>query len=170
MRLLRMGVRMNVKNIRCLMPKNKFTSPICKSNPYRRVHKSIQMGNTVENLVNRKFETHDPQAFLLTDITYIPLNGAFCYLSTILDTCAKQVLAYALSESLEVNFALETVTLLLKNCGASLNGETLIHNDHGTHYTCSKFIQLVKTVICVGLCLEGGTVGKMHLKSASLGI
>ena len=128
------------------------------------------MGNTVENLVNRKFETHDPQTFLLTDITYIPLNGAFCYLSTILDTCAKQVLAYALSESLEVNFALETVNLLLKNCGASLNGETLIHNDHGTHYTCSKFIQLVKTVICVGLCLEGGTVGKMHLKSASLGI
>lgn len=75
-----------------------------------------------------------------------------------------------MSESLEVNFALETVNLLLKNCGASLNGETLIHNDHGTHNTCSKFIQLVKTVICVGSCLEGGTVGKMHLKSASLGI
>ena len=35
---------------------------------------------------------------------YIPLNGAFCYLSTILDGCTKQVLSYVLSESLEVDF------------------------------------------------------------------
>ena len=40
---------------------------------------------------------------------YIPLNGAFCYLSTILDGCTKQVLSYVLSESLEVAFVLETV-------------------------------------------------------------
>ena len=76
--------------------------------------------------------------------TYIPLNGAFCYLSTILDACTKQVLAYVLSESLEVDFVLETVNLLVKNHGVSLNRETLIHSDQGAHYTSLKFIQLVK--------------------------
>lgn len=144
MRLLRIGIRMNVKKIRRLMRKYRLTCPIRKANPYRRLQKSIQMGSRAENLVNGEFETHGPRAILLTDITYIPLNGAFCYLSAILDACTKQVLAYVLSESLEVDFVLETVKLLVKDHGVSLNRETLIHSDQGTHYTSLKFIQLVK--------------------------
>ena len=105
---------MNVKKIRRLMRKYKLTCPIRKPNPYRRLQRSIRMGSAAENLVNREFESHGPRAILLTDITYIPLCGRFCYLSTILDACTKQVLAYAMSESLEVDFVLETVQLLVK--------------------------------------------------------
>ena len=60
---------------------------------------------------------------LLTDITYIPYNGVFCYLSTILDAFTKQILAYVLSESLEVDFVLETVNQLIekdKNHGTGI--------------------------------------------------
>ena len=94
MRLLHMGVRMNVKKIRRLMRKYRLACPIRKPNPYRRLQRSIRMGSTAENLVNREFESRGPRAVLLTDITYIPLNGKFCYLSTILDACTKQVLSY----------------------------------------------------------------------------
>jgi len=72
------------------------------------------------------------------------LNGSFCYLSTLLDACTKQVLSYVLSESLEVDFVLETVRLLVKNHGISLSKETIIHSE-GVHYTSVKFIQLVKS-------------------------
>ena len=48
------------------------------------------MGSTAENLVNREFESRGPRAILLTDITYIPLNGKFCYLSTILDAARNR--------------------------------------------------------------------------------
>ena len=144
MRLLHMGIRMNVKKIRRLMRKYKLTCPIRKPNPYRRLQRSIRMGSAAENLVNREFESHGPRAILLTDITYIPLCGRFCYLSTILDACTKQVLAYAISESLEVDFVLETVQLLVKHHGISLSKETVIHSDQGTHYTSLKFIQLVE--------------------------
>ncbi|MFQ9142099.1 MAG: IS3 family transposase [Oscillospiraceae bacterium] len=144
MRLLHMGIRMNVKKIRRLMRKYKLTCPIRKPNPYRRLQRSIRMGSAAENLVNREFESHGPRAILLTDITYIPLCGRFCYLSTILDACTKQVLAYAMSESLEVDFVLETVQLLIKHHGISLSKETVIHSDQGTHYTSLKFIQLVE--------------------------
>lgn len=129
MRLLHMGIRMNVKKIRRLMRKYKLTCPIRKPNPYRRLQRSIRMGSAAENLVNREFESHGPRAILLTDITYIPLCGRFCYLSTILDACTKQVLAYAMSESLEVDFVLETVQLLVKHHGISLSKETVIHSD-----------------------------------------
>jgi transposase InsO family protein len=54
---------------------------------------------------------------LLTDITYIPFCGAFCYLSVIIDAFTKQALAYVLSESLEVDFVLETVDILVEKHG-----------------------------------------------------
>ena len=82
MRLLHMGVRMNVKKIRRLMRKYRLTCPIRKPNPYRRLQRSIRMGSTAENLVNREFESRGPRTVLLTDITYI-LEWKFCYLSTI---------------------------------------------------------------------------------------
>ena len=87
MRLLHTGVRMNGKKIRRLMKKFGLVCPIRKANPYRRMQKAIRTNNTAENLVKREFEMHGPRSVLLTDITYIPLNGAFCYLSTILDGC-----------------------------------------------------------------------------------
>ena len=43
---------------------------------------------------------------LLTDITYIPYNETFAYLSTILDAYTKEVLSYVLSPSLELDFVL----------------------------------------------------------------
>ncbi len=99
MRLLHTGVRMNPKKIRRLMRKYELFCPIRKANPYRRLQKAIRTNNTAENLVNREFETHGPRSILLTDITYTPLNGAHCYLSTVLDACTKQVLSYTLSRS-----------------------------------------------------------------------
>ena len=67
MRLLHMGVRMNVKKIRRLMRKYRLACPIRKPNPYRRLQRSIRMGSTAENLVNREFESRGPRAVLLTD-------------------------------------------------------------------------------------------------------
>lgn len=144
MRLLHMGIRMNPKKIRRLMRKYGLDCPIRKANPYRRLQKAIRTNNTAENLVNREFELHGPRSILLTDITYIPLNGGYCYLSTILDAYTKQVLSYALSESLEVDFVLKTVKKLIEEYGVSLHRETIIHSDQGCHYTCIKFIQLIK--------------------------
>lgn len=144
MRLLHLGIRMNVKKIRRLMRKYHLVCPIRKANPYRRMQKAIRTNNTAENLVNREFEEHGPRSILLTDITYIPLNGSHCYLSTILDACTKQVLSYTLSESLEVDFVLEAVRSLVEKHGISLNKETILHSDQGCHYTCIKFIQLLK--------------------------
>lgn len=144
MRLLHTGIRMNVKKIRRLMRKYGLVCPVRKENPYRRMQKAIRTNNTADNLVNREFESHGPRAILLTDITYIPLNGGFCYFSTILDACTKQVLSYVLSESLEVDFVLETVEQLVKEHGISMTCDTVIHSDQGCHYTCIKFIDLVK--------------------------
>ena len=137
-------VVMNLKKIRRLMDKYGLECPIRKANPYRRMAKAIKTNNVADNLLSRQFTAYGPRKVLLTDITYIPYNGTFCYLSTILDAYTKQILSYVLSDSLEVDFVLETVNNLIEKHGIELSKETLIHSDQGCHYTSISFIQLVK--------------------------
>lgn len=143
MRLLHTGIRMNLKKIRRLMKKYNLFCPIRKANPYRRMAKSIRTNAVADNRVNREFRMHGPRKILLTDITYIPYAGTFCYLSVIKDAYTEQALSYVLSESLEVDFVLETVNQLIHNHGTSLDSETLIHSDQGCHYTSIKFRELI---------------------------
>jgi transposase InsO family protein len=147
MRLLHMNppVIMNIKKIRRLMKKYRLFCPVRKANPYRRMTKALKTNNIVPNVLNREFEEHGPRAVLLTDITYI-INGKAprCYLSTIIDGCTKELLAWELSRSLEIDFVLASVNSLIENHGISINAKTLIHSDQGSHYTSVQFIKLIE--------------------------
>ena len=127
-----------------LMKKYNLFCPIRKANPYRRMAKALKTNNVADNILNREFTEHGPRKILLTDITYIPYNKTRCYLSTIIDAFTKEVLAYVLSKSLEIEFVLETVNILIKKHGISLSAETLVHSDQGCHYTSYSFIQILK--------------------------
>ena len=136
-------VVMNIKKIRRLMDKFGLVCPIRKANPYRRLAKAIKTSNVADNLLERKFTDYGPRRVLLTDISYIRYNGKFAYLSTILDAYTRQILSYVLSDSLEVDFVLETIEKLIKKHGIELTAETLIHSDQGCHYTSTSFIQIL---------------------------
>ncbi len=136
-------VIMNLKKIRRPMDKYNLTCPIRKANPYRRLAKALKTNSVADNLLQREFEAYGPRMVLLTDITYLPYNGTFAYLSTILDAFTKQILSYVLSPSLEVDFVLETVEKLIADHGVSLHAETIVHSDQGCHYTCHKFINIL---------------------------
>lgn len=135
---------MNLKKIRRLMKKYHLKCPVRKANPYRQMQKAIKTSNYADNLLQREFECYGPRMVLLTDITYIPYNGRFAYLSVILDAFTKQILSYVLSESLEVDFVKETVEILIRDHGISLHKETIIHSDQGSHYTSIAFIEILK--------------------------
>lgn len=146
MRLLHMGIRMNHKKIRRLMRKYGLKCPIRKANPYRRMAKAIKTNAVADNLLKREFKTHGPRKVFLTDITYIPYDGTFAYLSVIKDAFTGQALSHVLSASLEVDFVLETVKQLIQNHGASIDAQALIHSDQGCHYTSISFRTLLNDV------------------------
>lgn len=140
-------VIMNLKKIRRLMKKYRLYCPIRKLNPYKQLLRQLKTEHKAPNLLQREFEKYGPRMVLLTDITYLPYkNGTFAYLSTILDAFTKQILAYTVSQTLEEDFVLKTVQQLIEKHGISLHKETLIHSDQGAHYTCIKFIELLKNV------------------------
>lgn len=144
MRLLHIDVRMNVKKIRRLMKKYGLKCPIRKENPYRQMAKALRTNTVAPNRVARNFHGFGVRKVLLTDITYLFYNGGKCYLSTILDAMTREVLAYQLSQSLEVAFVLDTVDALVRDYGSQLDNETIIHSDQGCHYTSYAFIQKLK--------------------------
>lgn len=137
-------VVMNIKKIRRLMKKYGLFCPVRKANPYRRMAKALRTSNVAADLLKRGFRKYGPRMVLLTDITYLPYNSTFAYLSTILDAFTKQILAYVISPSLEVDFVLETVNLLLCNHGTELKTKALLHSDQGCHYTSYSYIDLLK--------------------------
>ena len=96
------------------------------------------------NVVNRDFTSRGVRKVLLTDITYLFYKGGRCYLSTILDAVTHEILAWQVSESLEVQFVLDTVDELLLQHGATLDDETIVHSDQGCHYTSKAFIAKLK--------------------------
>lgn len=145
MRLLNQEIRMNRKKIQRLMSKYNLKCQIRKANPYRRMAKAMKTDRVSENLVNREFQGHGAGRILLTDITYLFYNhGNKAYLSVIKDACTNQVMAYVTSQSLEVDFVLETVNMLILNHGISLSSETILHSDQGCHYTSISFRNLLK--------------------------
>ena len=144
MRLLHMGILMNIKKIRRLMKKYQLVCPIRKANPYRRMMRAIQTSHRADNIVNRNFTQAGPRTILLTDITYIPDEEGFCYLSSVKDAVTRECLAHVLSRTMEEEFVLETIEQLMSKHGFSMNAKTLIHSDQGPHYTSVRFIDLLK--------------------------
>ena len=143
MRLLHWKKRMNVKKIRRLMKKYGLRCHIRRRDPYREMMRDMQTNQIAPNVLDRNFDAYLPREACLTDITYIPYNRTFCYLSVIKDICTKEILAYVLSPNLKVDFVLRTVELLLKDHGKELTEGTIIHSDQGCHYTSKRFIEML---------------------------
>lgn len=160
MRLLHIGIRMNVKKIRRLMKKYGLLCPIRRPNPYRRMAKDMQTNHVAPNVVNREFRLHGARKILLTDITYLFYRGGKCYLSVIMDAYTKEALAWQVSESLAVDFVIETVGRLLQEHGARLDNDVIVHSDQGCHYTSNAFIaklreaEFVQSMSAKGCCWD----------------
>ncbi len=146
MRLLHVGIRMNVKKIRRLMKKYNLVCPIRRPTPYRRMAREMQTSHVAPNIVKREFRLYGPRKILLTDITYLFYRGDKCYLSVIMDAYTKEVLAWCVSESLAVDFVLQTVEQLQQAHGMSLDNEVIVHSDQGCHYTSNAFIAKLREV------------------------
>ena len=160
MRLLHEKIRMNVKKIRRLMKKYGLVCPIRRPNAYRKVVRDIRTNQIAPNVVNREFQLHGARKILLTDITYLFYRGGKCYLSVIMDAYTKEALAWQVSESLEVEFVLETVDRLQRDHGMELDNSVIVHSDQGCHYTSRAFIQklsdasFVQSMSAKGCCWD----------------
>jgi putative transposase len=71
------------------------------------------------------------------DITYIPIRRSWLYLTAILDWHSRYVVAWAIDDTLEMGFVLETCSAALKTAVPDI-----MNSDQGSHFTSPKYTEL----------------------------
>jgi putative transposase len=75
-----------------------------------------------------------------TDITYIPMRRGFLYLVAIIDWWSRKVLAWRLSNTMEVDFCVEALEAALARHGKP----EIFNTDQGSQFTSVAFTQVLK--------------------------
>ena len=74
-----------------------------------------------------------------TDITYIPMAKGFCYLVAIMDWASRRVLAWRLSNTLDVSFCTEALEEAIMRHGIP----EIFNSDQGSQFTSEAFTDIL---------------------------
>jgi transposase InsO family protein len=164
------NIIMNHKKIIRIMKKYRLFVKIRTVNPYKAIMKKSLEHRTCENKLNREFKQSVPFKTLSTDITYLPFDHRFAYLSVIKDIASREIVGWSMSNHLEMGLVLDTVENM-KNNLASFE-DVLIHSDQGFHYTNPLYIEKLKKMDMIqsmsrkGNCIDNAPIESFfgHLK------
>lgn len=133
--LRRQGHDVNRKRIKRLMRKMgieavyqrpKTSTP----HPEHRIFPYLLRGVNVER----------PNQTFCSDITYIPMRSGFLYLVAIMDWYSRKVLAWRLSNTLDVSFCVEALEEALLKHGKP----EIFNTDQGSQFTSMEFTDVLK--------------------------
>lgn len=85
-----------------------------------------------------------------TDITYVKLQRGFAYLVAIIDWYSRYVVAWELSETLEIDFCLNNLKQALK-----INTPEIHNSDQGSHFTSPQYIDILKNKETIKISMDG---------------
>lgn len=159
-------VVINHKKIIRIMKKYNLVAKIRRKNPYKVIAKKTAEHRVLENTLARQFSLDTPHRIFCTDITYIPFNHRFAYLSVVKDIATGEVVAWHLLPYITMPLVLETLEKLKPHPNA------MIHSDQGFHYTNPEYIQKVKMLEMTqsmsrkGNCIDNAPIESFfgHLK------
>lgn len=159
---------MNHKKIQRIMRKYDLHTKVRKKNPYREMMKESLEHRTFPNILQREFNQLIPRKVFCTDITYIPFNHNFAYLSVVKDIASGEVVSWDLSRGLDMKFILNTI----ENMSQFSSDEAIIHSDQGFHYTNPSYIKAVKDLNMIqsmsakGKCIDNSPIESFfgHMK------
>lgn len=159
---------MNHKKIKRIMRKFGLVTKVRKKNPYKQMMKKNLEHRIFPNKLEREFHQIVPYKVFCTDITYIPFQNGFAYLSVIKDVASGEVVAWNLSLYLEMTL----VTNTIKNLRLDSYEDVVIHSDQGFHYTNPTYIEIVKELKMIqsmsgkGKCIDNAPIESFfgHMK------
>lgn len=175
MRLFRdKQIVMNHKKIQRIMKKYLLFAKIRRINPYKMILKKSQEHRTFENILDRNFGQVIPLRVFCTDITYLPYNHRMAYLSVVKDIGSGEVMSWNLSQHIDMDIVMNTITKMKNNPIFTLRTleNILIHSDQGVHYTHPDYIRTIRELGMVqsmsrkGNCIDNAPMESFfgHLK------
>ena len=102
------------------------------SKPWIATTKDSDFSSELHNILNEQFNPERPNAVWCTDITYIWTNDGFVYLNCVMDLFARKIIAWTLSDTMEVSTVIKTIekAKAMRNTDLPL----IIHTDRGSQY------------------------------------
>jgi len=96
----------------------------------------------VENLLDRGFDVDALNTVWTADITYIPTDEGWLYLSAVMDLCSKGIAGWSMDERMKTDLVTNALAMAYKrrNPGIGL----LHHSDRGSQYASEDYQKLLK--------------------------
>ena len=89
------------------------------------------------NLLARCFSADAPNSAWASDITYIPTAEGWLFLAVVLDLYSRQVVGWAMSETIDTRLTLAALDMALERRGPARG--LLHHSDRGTQYASADY-------------------------------
>ena len=93
--------------------------------------------NELQNILNEQFTPDRPNAVWCSDITYIWTTDGFVYLTSIMDLFSRKIIAWTLSQTLEVSCVIDTISKAKARRSTEL--PLIIHSDRGSQYVSQAY-------------------------------
>ena len=130
----------NPKTILRIMKKYELLSEIRCRRKWRQLGQQL---HKYENLLNRNFQTDQPNRKWVTDISYIRTGQGILYLSVIRDLYDNSIIAHKTGTTQTVNLVLDTIRLAMQN-EKKVAAELQLHSDQGSQYTSQAYFDLTQ--------------------------
>ena len=113
--------------------------------PYTVTTKDSDFSSKLKNILDEQFNPDAPNVVWCTDITYLWTDAGFVYLTSIMDLFSRKIIAWTLSESLEVSCVVDTINKAKKN--RRLVNPVIIHSDRGSQYVSKEYKKAASKMI-----------------------
>jgi len=91
------------------------------------------------NLLNRCFQTKQPNQVWVGDVTFIATRKGWLYLAVLLDLYSRKVIGWAMAERIDRRLSLDALEMALHQ--RKPETEVLHHTDRGSIYASEDYIQ-----------------------------
>ena len=105
--------------------------------PWTTTTRDTDFSKELHNILNEQFNPDRPNAVWCTDITYIWTRDGFVYLTSIMDLYARKIIAWTLSDNMEVSCVINTINKAKERRNTDL--PLIIHSDRGSQYVSTAY-------------------------------
>lgn len=138
-----------------------------KSITRKRTHRysKIQHHN-IPNILKRNFNCFNSNEKWSIDISYIFANNGLMYLCAIKDMYDKSIVAFNISNFIDLKLVLETVKQAIQNLPLNQRQNLILHSDQGWHFTNWQYIKLLKeNHITQSISSKGSCIDNVPIES-----
>ena len=94
-----------------------------------------------QNALDRQFSAGSGTPAWISDITYIPTQEGWLYLSAVMDLRTRRIIGWAMADHMRVELVLDALSMAITR--RKPGEQQLHHSDRGTQYACQDYRKLL---------------------------